>query len=111
MAAKTRTAEEIQAEIDKLEKAITEGRKKTKSLKLKKAAMDRATKRKAETRRKIELGGLIIKAGFGDMDKAAILGMLQTQAVYLKENPAIVNRWRNVGAEIFAQDQAANKGE
>ena len=108
MAAKTRTAEEIQAEIDKLEKAITEGRKKTKSLKLKKAAMDRAAKRKEETRRKIELGGLIIKAGFGEMDKAAMMGMLHGQAVYQKENPAIVNRWRAIGGEILNKREEKN---
>jgi len=32
--------------------------------------------RKADTRHKIELGGLVIKAGLGDMEKAVILGLL-----------------------------------
>ncbi len=32
--------------------------------------------RKADTRRKIELGGLVILSGLGDLDRAAILGLL-----------------------------------
>lgn len=103
------TADAVKDRIAKLEKDIAAKNQKLKSLKLKKAAKERAEKRKAETRHKIELGGLLIKAGFVDMDKAAILGMLHGQAVYQKENPAIVNRWRNVGAEIFAKRLAEHE--
>ena len=35
-----------------------------------------ASARKADTYRKIQLGGLIIKAGVGEFDKALILGIL-----------------------------------
>jgi hypothetical protein len=32
--------------------------------------------RKEDTRHKIELGGLVIKAGLGELDRAVILGIL-----------------------------------
>ena len=37
-------------------------------------ALEKLKKRKADTRRKIELGGLVIKAGMGEFDKAVVLG-------------------------------------
>lgn len=39
-------------------------------------AVERLKKRKADTRRKIEFGGLVIKAGMGDFTKDVILGAL-----------------------------------
>ena len=39
-------------------------------------ALEKLKKRKADTRRKIELGGLVIKAGMGEFDKAVVLGAL-----------------------------------
>jgi len=39
-------------------------------------ALEKLKKLRADARRKIELGGLVIKAGLGDMDKAMLLGAL-----------------------------------
>lgn len=39
-------------------------------------ALKKLKKRKAETRRKIELGGLVVKSGISCFDKAVILGAL-----------------------------------
>lgn len=39
-------------------------------------ALAKLKQRKADTRRKIELGGLVIKSGMGGYDKATILGAL-----------------------------------
>ena len=39
-------------------------------------ALEKLKKRKADTRRKIELGGLVIKSGMGCYDKAIIFGAL-----------------------------------
>lgn len=39
-------------------------------------ALEKLKKRKADTRRKIEFGGLVIKSGFGCYDKTVILGAL-----------------------------------
>lgn len=36
----------------------------------------REAERKADTRHKIELGGLVIKAGLGEADKALVMGAL-----------------------------------
>ncbi|CZO90189.1 conjugal transfer protein TraD [Legionella pneumophila] len=40
-------------------------------------AIVKLKKRKADTRRKIELGGLVIKAGMNDLNKSVILGALE----------------------------------
>lgn len=37
-------------------------------------AVEKLRKRRADTKRKIELGGLIIKSGLGSFDKAILLG-------------------------------------
>ncbi|CAM2932796.1 TPA: conjugal transfer protein TraD [Legionella pneumophila] len=39
-------------------------------------AVEKIKKRKADTRHKIELGGLVIKSGFGCYDKTVIFGAL-----------------------------------
>ncbi|MDP3560351.1 MAG: conjugal transfer protein TraD [Legionellaceae bacterium] len=39
-------------------------------------ALEKLKKRRADTRRKIELGGLVIKAGVDGFNKPVILGML-----------------------------------
>ncbi|HEM0470651.1 conjugal transfer protein TraD [Legionella pneumophila serogroup 1] len=39
-------------------------------------ALEKLKKRRADTRRKIELGGLVIKSGFSCYDKTVILGAL-----------------------------------
>lgn len=44
-------------------------------------AIEKIKKRKQETRRKIELGGLVIKAGMDQYDKATVLGAL----IYIKK--------------------------
>lgn len=44
-------------------------------------ALEKLKKRKAETRRKIELGGLVVKAGVNAYNQSVVLGAL----VYAKE--------------------------
>lgn len=39
-------------------------------------AMEKMKKRRAETRRKIEFGGLVVKAGLDGFNKAVVLGVL-----------------------------------
>ena len=39
-------------------------------------AMEKIKKRRAETRRKIEFGGLVVKAGLDGFNKAVVLGAL-----------------------------------
>lgn len=60
--------------------------------------------RKEDTRHKIELGGLVIKAGLGDEDKAVILGALLDAASTIKgpNGTAEKERLRAVGQRAFA---------
>jgi hypothetical protein len=50
--------------------------------------------RKADTRRKIQLGGLIIKAGFASEESAVLLGMLMAGAMVLNAPNAMESRRR-----------------
>jgi len=59
--------------------------------------------RKADTRRKIQLGGLIIKAGLAGEEPAVLLGMLIAGARVLR-NPSAPDsrkRWREIGDRAF----------
>lgn len=61
------------------------------------------TERKADTRRKIQLGGLIIKAGLAEEDLAVLLGMLTAGARVLSASNAMESRrrWKELGDRAF----------
>ena len=56
--------------------------------------------RKADTYRKITLGGLVIKAGLGELDRAVLLGLLMESAAIL-DHPETVTRLRAIGEAAF----------
>lgn len=60
--------------------------------------------RKADTRNKIQLGGLIVKAGLGSEPAAVLLGLLLSAAKALScpDGPAVRERWRQAGEDAFA---------
>ncbi|MCW8060164.1 conjugal transfer protein TraD [Agrobacterium tumefaciens] len=58
----------------------------------------RTEDRKKDTREKIQLGGLVVKAGLRDIDKAVLLGWLMELRMHLKD-----------GAEEWARLQAIGK--
>jgi hypothetical protein len=60
--------------------------------------------RKEDTRHKIELGGLVIKAGLGDEDRAVILGALldAASAINGPNGAADKERLGAVGKRAFA---------
>ena len=62
-----------------------------------------SAERKADTRRKIQLGGLIIKAGLAEEERAVLLGMLITGARVLNSPNAMVprRRWKELGDRAF----------
>ena len=62
--------------------------------------------RKQDTRSKIELGGLVIKAGLSNEPKAIVLGALLLAAATLKGQNANANR-----ARFAAEGEAAFKGD
>lgn len=49
-------------------------------------ALEKLKKRRADTRRKIELGGLVIKAGMDGFNKAVILGALDHALDYIRQD-------------------------
>jgi len=60
--------------------------------------------RNADTRRKIELGGLVIKAGLATEEAAVLLGMLASGARVLNGPSAMDSRrrWKEIGDRLFA---------
>jgi hypothetical protein len=60
--------------------------------------------RKADTRNKIQLGGLILKAGLGSEPAAVLLGLFLAAAEALSgpDSTAARERWRKAGEDAFA---------
>ena len=58
--------------------------------------------RKADAYRKIQLGGLVIKAGLGDLDKATLLGLLIEGATTVQDGPQVA-RLRALGLAAFKE--------
>ncbi len=62
--------------------------------------------RRLDTRHKIQLGGLVIKAGLGDEEAAVILGLLTAAKRVLSGQHAADSRrrWKELGDQAFGQD-------
>ena len=63
--------------------------------------------RKADARKKIQLGGLFIKAGFGDMhphEAYVLYGMLRDCIRALRLKPELRDRWKEMGKELLVID-------
>lgn len=62
--------------------------------------------RRQDTRRKIQLGGLVIKAGLADEEPAVILGLLSAAKRVLSGQNAADSRrrWKELGDQAFGQD-------
>ena len=55
--------------------------------------------RKADTRHKVQLGGIVVKAGAGHVDAFALLGLLVEQIDRLND-PATQQKLRQLGREF-----------
>ena len=64
-------------------------------------ALQKIKKRKAETRRKIELGGLVVKAQMDQYSKAIILGALLDALENLKRDKTYQTVYRSKGEAEF----------
>ena len=61
--------------------------------------------RKQDTYEKIQLGGLVVKAGMRDVEKAVILGSLVEVARAIEENDlAKIKAWHSEGDAAFTDD-------
>lgn len=65
--------------------------------------MDATEQRKADTRNKIELGGLVIKAGLNELSKAMILGILIEAKTKLEQDPKLVAHYQAIGNLEFSK--------
>lgn len=64
-------------------------------------ALEKLKKRRADTRRKIELGGLVIKSGMGKFDRSVILGSLDYISHLVKENFAYELLFKTKGESLL----------
>ena len=81
-------------------KAITRETQKVARLELR-LARQRYKARKAETRFKIEYGGLVVKAGMSEHPKAVILGALLSAYESLKTEEGLKTLWQSRGEAAF----------
>lgn len=65
--------------------------------------------RKQDTRNKIQLGGLVIKAGLGEEETAVVFGalLLAAEAISGPEGEAAKRRFRREGDRVFSAEQQA----
>jgi hypothetical protein len=63
----------------------------------------RVTERKQDTRHKIQLGGLIVKAGLGEEDKALILGILLEAKKAMETSKIEKSHFLAIGKSAFEQ--------
>lgn len=76
-------------------------------------AKAKADARRADAHRKIQLGGLVIAAGAGDIDEAELVGALLSYEAAAKNEPARRDQYRAKGrAHLTARehDRASRKG-
>ncbi len=66
-------------------------------------AIEKLKKRRADTRRKIELGGLVIKSGMDGYNKAIILGAL-LHAMKLLIDEHQLSLFESIGNNAFLHD-------
>lgn len=67
-------------------------------------ALEKVKKRKADTRRKIELGGLVIKSGLDCENKAIILGALMYASNLINNEIYRREMFRNIGNNYFTEN-------
>jgi hypothetical protein len=64
-------------------------------------ALEKLKKRRADTRHKIELGGLVIKAGMGRFNKSIILGALTYSLKLTEEDNHHLILFESIGSNLF----------
>ncbi len=92
---------ELDLEEEKKKLALKKSRIEAKEKRLKEK------ERKARTRRLIELGGLVSKAGVEGLNNNALLGAL----LYIKEkvkDQETVKKWKDKGSKAFEKDKSQN---
>ncbi len=63
--------------------------------------LEKIKKRRAETRRKIELGGLVVKAGMDGFNKSVILGALDYALQLMGRDASYTQLFESEGDNLF----------
>ena len=66
-------------------------------------ALDKLKKRRADTRRKIQLGGLVIKAGIDGFNKSVILGALVNAIELIEQDANYLQLFECKGDNLFLE--------
>ena len=64
-------------------------------------ALEKLQKRRADTRRKIEFGGLVIKSGMDGFNKSVILGALSHAMQLIENDENYLPLFESVGDALF----------
>jgi hypothetical protein len=64
-------------------------------------AMEKLKQRRADTRRKIELGGLVIKSGLSTYNKSVILGALIYSLQLIKRDANFNTIFQSIGEKLL----------
>lgn len=64
-------------------------------------AFEKDKKRRADTRRKIELGGLVIKAAMDSWNKAIVLGALTHAMQLIEQDNNYLKLFESIGDNLF----------
>ena len=65
---------------------------------------ENAKLRKERTRKLIQLGGLVAKAGADDLNAATLLGAITDLVEQMSKNPELSVRYEAIGQKIFDED-------
>ena len=68
-------------------------------------ALEKLKKRRADTRRKIELGGLVVKAGMDGFNKSVVLGAIVHAMQLIEDDETYVILFESVGNHLFLNAQ------
>lgn len=66
-------------------------------------AIDKLKKRRADTRRKIEFGGLVIKSAMDSYNKSIILGALTHALQLIDQDQNHITLFESIGDNIFLE--------
>lgn len=64
-------------------------------------ALEKLKKRRAETRRKIELGGLVVKSGMDGFNKSVVLGALAHASQLMMHDDSYHKLFDDMGSGLF----------
>ena len=71
-------------------------------------AVEKLKKRRADTRRKIELGGLVIKAGMDGFNKSIILGAMSYATELIRQDESNKTLLESRGDVLFLKQDVIN---